>query len=469
MKKLVVILIALSCLHPTLTSADAGGADAGLITCEIGICNCTYEAIPGYAFGPYVLPAGYWGVPTDSGSCLALCFKDSQLKHPGDDNPAHTTSTFSCNTAAVETPIPVKDPIFPELNVIIPGLGYIVKDGEPFWSEAQIDNVNGQQNSNLLGTYIAAIYGYALVAGSIVAVTMLMIAGLQYATARGDSKHVEQAKKRIGNAVAGIILLLLAYNIAFFIDPATTNFEALSFKHIDGIQLNTQVAGNEGAASIIGAVGTWENLSSPYKNIVVSAKRDGICEVADGLASPTGTLPNQGNHHWFDGGANGEFNKINALDWSAAWGTNIQAPFSGTVSYETGSVNTDRCGNRIRLKSSSGDQITICHVKDFLNKNNQVAPGQVQQGDVIGHVGGQCCSGESVPTGWVTECNISGSACDPNTAGSCACQTIEQAGNSTGPHVHITWDKGASNILSCLAKAVPETSDAETSDAETSE
>jgi hypothetical protein len=281
-----------------------------------------------------------------------------------------------------------------------------------------------------------------------------MIGGVQYATARGSTKQVESAKKRISNAVTGMILLLLAYNIAFIINPATTTFSSLSVKNIKGIQIEKELAGLEGSGTYKSQPGPWTNLKSPYLEIVTAAKNNGLCEITDEFASPLGpqdpgTLPNQGNHHWYDGGANGDFTKIKMLDWSATWGTEILAPFAGTVSY-TKSTSINKCGNQIVL-TNENSSITICHAKDFLNANGESLPGTVTQGQVIGHVGGECCVGSKTPEGYVTSCDASGRTCtDPYSSASCSCQPIEQAGNTTGPHVHVSYTSGRSNLLSCL-------------------
>jgi hypothetical protein len=127
-----------------------------------------------------------------------------------------------------------REPLFPKLNIPIPGLC----DGDICWQNVQneIDPTTGRLQSNLLGEYIKAVYTYLLLAGSLMAITMLMIAGLQYATARGDATQVSKAKQRMQNAIVGVILLLLAYNIAFLVNPATVTFEPLTMQGIDGVE-----------------------------------------------------------------------------------------------------------------------------------------------------------------------------------------------------------------------------------------
>jgi hypothetical protein len=265
------------CFSPSLALADAGGSGVGVIDngtaigCQNFKCHCTVP-YPNGIIGTY--QTGIDGSPPDitsvttaedcSDACLVLY---NSVSPTG----VGITSTFTCDQTT--TPVQVvetNDPIFPRLNTILPGLGYkIVDDGSLFgkvvWEGAETQIVNGFVQSSILGSYINAWYTYLLGAASVIAVTMLMIAGLQYATARGDSKQIDQAKKRIGNAVAGVILLLLAYNIAFLINPATTTFNSLSFPNVAEQQLDKTLAGPEGLASVYNASGDWSNLSEPYR------------------------------------------------------------------------------------------------------------------------------------------------------------------------------------------------------------
>jgi hypothetical protein len=151
----------------------------------------------------------------------------------------------------------------PVLNVPIPGLCKGENGNNCFDDSAVTIDEFGVTHTNLLGTYVAAWYKFLLIAASIVAVTMLAIAGLQYATAAGNTKQVEQAKKRIWNAVSGMILLLLAYNIAFLIDPKTTAFKPLSIRSAPGVPLDSKFPGSEGGLcqgeEYLNSNDTWQN------------------------------------------------------------------------------------------------------------------------------------------------------------------------------------------------------------------
>ena len=70
-----------------------------------------------------------------------------------------------------------------------------------------------------LGDYISQIYTYSLGFVAMLAVIMLMVGGLQWVMARGGP-GVGAAKKRIGNAILGVVILSAAYLILNTISPA---------------------------------------------------------------------------------------------------------------------------------------------------------------------------------------------------------------------------------------------------------
>jgi murein DD-endopeptidase MepM/ murein hydrolase activator NlpD len=356
-----------------------------------------------------------------------------------------TKTTTTTVTAPVSE---AKSYIVPVLNIPLPTLSTL--------STPLKDSTGGNVMVSFLADYINAAYRFLLGAGALVAVVMMMIGGLQYTLARGKAKYIDKAKTRITNAITGMVLLLAAYNIGYLIDPNIVNLKALTVKSVEEIQLAESVQGEEGSGSagvVISGSGSWEKLKEPYRTIVQHAKEKGACYVSGGLSSPTGKLPNQGNHHWYDRGTNGNWKKITAMDWAAPWGQAIAAPFDGVVTYQQQKDTGNMCGNRIYMQSSDGTKITICHAKDFTDDSGiYQATRTVTRGQTIGHLGGVCCSGSKPNSDWITKCPKSTKdilCTDPTQKQSCTCQKIQEAGNTTGPHVHITWG-GKGNILSCL-------------------
>ena len=136
-------------------------------------------------------------------------------------------STKTAVTAAPAPETPKKDFIVPVLNVQIPGFAGFTTP------TAAGDDVS----VNFLAEYINALYGWVIGAAALVAVVMMMVGGLQYVLSRGKPKYIEKARTRITNAITGLVLLLAAYNVAYLIDPNTTNLKSLSLQTVDYIKI----------------------------------------------------------------------------------------------------------------------------------------------------------------------------------------------------------------------------------------
>lgn len=113
----------------------------------------------------------------------------------------------------------------PALSIPIPGLEF-----------TSAYESGGVVVVNYLGEYIDAVYRWSIGAGALLAIVMIMIGGLQYALARGNAAGLEKAKKRITDAVTGMVLLLFAWVIAYTVDPATTQFDALRVQFVEKIE-----------------------------------------------------------------------------------------------------------------------------------------------------------------------------------------------------------------------------------------
>jgi hypothetical protein len=265
-KKIFLFVILGLTLLPVNVFADTGGS-AGLDTgpdynprpsCKddaISLCTCFNSN--------YTPPISRALSETTTTECISRC---QVAGYKADETSWACVGTSQANTAnQTNTAKPTernKNFIKPILNVPIPGLCKGANGENCFEEAATTMDENGITHTNLLGTYVAAWYKFLLIAASIVAVTMLAIAGLQYATAAGNTKQVEQAKKRIWNAISGMILLLLAYNIAFLVDPKTTAFKPLSIRTVPGIPLENKFLPSEGiictSDDYLNTTNTWQ-------------------------------------------------------------------------------------------------------------------------------------------------------------------------------------------------------------------
>ncbi len=82
-----------------------------------------------------------------------------------------------------------------------------------------------------IGTYINAFYSYGLGAAALIAIVLIMVGGAQYILGSGIGS-VEAGKKRIGNAVTGLVILLGAYLLLNTINPYLVNWKTIKLPKI---------------------------------------------------------------------------------------------------------------------------------------------------------------------------------------------------------------------------------------------
>jgi hypothetical protein len=76
--------------------------------------------------------------------------------------------------------------------------------------------------------YIGRIYYFAIGIVGLVAAVMMIIGGFQYLTSAGDTAKIGAAKKRITDAIIGLVLMLGSYALLNTINPALLAFRPLS-------------------------------------------------------------------------------------------------------------------------------------------------------------------------------------------------------------------------------------------------
>ena len=88
------------------------------------------------------------------------------------------------------------------------------------WGEA------GNQPSTFahIGEFIKWIYRYGIVVASILAVMMIIKAGFDWIMSGGNQEMISGAHKKIGNALMGLFLAVMAYFILNLINPYLVNF-----------------------------------------------------------------------------------------------------------------------------------------------------------------------------------------------------------------------------------------------------
>lgn len=86
-----------------------------------------------------------------------------------------------------------------------------------------------------LGEYITAVYKYAIVIIGVIAVIMLIIAGLQWMLPGGESENISSAKKKIEQAIIGLTIAVTSYSILYTINPELVRFRSLRVRLVSPV------------------------------------------------------------------------------------------------------------------------------------------------------------------------------------------------------------------------------------------
>ena len=120
--------------------------------------------------------------------------------------------------------------------VIISGVGQIVlaqyTPMEPIPGSGSVENIS------TFPTYIQAIYKFAVWSVGIAALLMISIGGFMYFTAAGNNSRMESAKRVIGDALFGLLAVMIASMILYKINPDLIN---LNLDSINGLRDNSIV------------------------------------------------------------------------------------------------------------------------------------------------------------------------------------------------------------------------------------
>jgi len=81
----------------------------------------------------------------------------------------------------------------------------------------------GKSTFSNIGDFIKSNYNLAVSVAGILAVLMIIVAGVQWVTSGGNSEMISSAKKRIGGALVGLLIAYLSYTILNTVNPALVN------------------------------------------------------------------------------------------------------------------------------------------------------------------------------------------------------------------------------------------------------
>ncbi|PIX62123.1 hypothetical protein CO057_01055 [Candidatus Uhrbacteria bacterium CG_4_9_14_0_2_um_filter_41_50] len=159
------------------------------------------------------------------------CYTEAQKSSKPDSN-SLCYSQYECENDTTEIDgVEVASEWGGQESVCLSGEGYCYSAGQSVALAVSILNPSDSTapitEIDSLPEYINVAYNFLIPAGSLLAIVMIMIGGLQYMLARGDSGKLSNAKTRIQNAAVGMVLLLCAVTIAQFIDPSFTELGRL--------------------------------------------------------------------------------------------------------------------------------------------------------------------------------------------------------------------------------------------------
>ena len=140
--------------------------------------------------------------------------------------------------AEISGPTPDSDPIrilSPEPRIEVPGLEFT--DIDTLQTNVQNDTSGAETrryiHSPFLAEYIRAVYQYAVAAASVLAIIMIIVAGLQWTISGGNTERITAAKKRISNALVGLSLAVGSFTILYTINPELVEFRSIKVFYIE--------------------------------------------------------------------------------------------------------------------------------------------------------------------------------------------------------------------------------------------
>ncbi|MBT4120546.1 MAG: hypothetical protein HOA57_04685 [Candidatus Magasanikbacteria bacterium] len=81
----------------------------------------------------------------------------------------------------------------------------------------------GKRSFENFGKFIQWIYRYGIMIAGVLAMTMIVVAGLQWVTSAGSPERITQAKKRIGDALMGLFVAVVSFFILNTVNPYLVN------------------------------------------------------------------------------------------------------------------------------------------------------------------------------------------------------------------------------------------------------
>ncbi|MGI5827120.1 MAG: hypothetical protein ACOX6C_01610 [Patescibacteria group bacterium] len=189
------------------------------------------------------------------------------------DKPTEGAYTYLC--CCTKEQAPLREPKFTNPSdtwqVEIPGLERL----------SEVDCSNGVCKIPWISEYSFGLYSFALNIASILAVLILMAAGVIWIVSGGDQGKIATAKNMITGSVTGLILLVSANLILSFINPDLVKLKSLEIAYIEPLEINPDTDVTE--------LGEAAQAANPYQDACAASKKGdySLC-MALGETQPAG-------------------------------------------------------------------------------------------------------------------------------------------------------------------------------------
>lgn len=166
--------------------------------------------------------------------------------------PSDSLATPSATPTTQQIKASPFEPIFPELNVSIPGLKF---------GDISLD-ASQKLNVPYLAQYIAAVYKYLIGASIIAAAIMVSYGGFLYITSASGAK-IADGKQYIQDALIGLVLVLSASTIIYTVTGRGENqLQSLKVQLVRK-ELYSYMAGNQDAPGTLAEIGIQPRSKAP--------------------------------------------------------------------------------------------------------------------------------------------------------------------------------------------------------------
>lgn len=119
----------------------------------------------------------------------------------------------------------------------IPGQKYCYPDPAKAAKTTLNVAIGGYTVSGNVGEYINTVITWLLNAGIIIVIVMVMIGGLEYTLGAAQEEMVGKGKKRIKDAITGLVLLMCSYVILFTVNPYLIRMQLPQYPMVKRVDL----------------------------------------------------------------------------------------------------------------------------------------------------------------------------------------------------------------------------------------